>query len=267
MNTNYIESDRPKDKVLLKVEHLSKKFDALEAVVDANLEVCKGERIVLMGPSGSGKSTLLRCITYLEIPTKGKIWLDGTYIGGHYDDAGKWEPDNPIELARKRQHIGMVFQSFNLFAHLSALDNVTLGPRKVLGLTKGEAMSLAEELLKKVHLGDHSHKLPSQLSGGQQQRVAIARALAMNPKLMLFDEPTSALDPRLTHEVLDVMLELAEEKMTMIVVTHEMGFARDVADRILYLEDGLIVETGTPVDIFEHPQEERTRKFLTHLYK
>lgn len=265
MNEKNIKNKVNQDQILLKVEHLNKRFDKLDAVVDANITVRKGERVVLMGPSGSGKSTLLRCINYLEIPTRGKIWLDGSYIGGSFNEKKEWIQDSPIELARKRQQIGMVFQSFNLFAHLSALENVTLGPRKVLGISKEEAIKLANKLLTKVRLAEHSHKLPGQMSGGQQQRVAIARALAMNPKLMLFDEPTSALDPRLTSEVLDVMLELAAENMTMIVVTHEMSFAKQVADTIYYLEDGLIIESGTPKEIFENPKEVRTQLFLTHL--
>lgn len=257
--------NQKQDHVLLKVDHINKRFDKLDAVVDASLSVKRGERVVLMGPSGSGKSTLLRCINYLEIPTKGKVWLDGDFIGGSINDKNEWVHDSPKDLARKRQQIGMVFQSFNLFAHLSALENVTLGPRKVLGVSKEEAVELAKKLLAKVHLADHTHKLPSQMSGGQQQRVAIARALAMNPKLMLFDEPTSALDPRLTSEVLDVMLDLAKENMTMIVVTHEMSFARQVADTIYYLEDGLIVESGSPKEIFENPKETKTKMFLAHL--
>lgn len=247
---------------LLKVEHLTKKFGANAAVVDASFEIERGEKVVMIGPSGSGKSTLLRCINYLEIPTEGTIWLDGEYIGGHFSKDGNWVKDSPSELTHKRQHIGMVFQSFNLFSHLSALENVTLGPRWVLKMPKKEAVELAQHLLKKVHLEDHSHKLPGQLSGGQQQRVAIARALAMNPKLMLFDEPTSALDPRLTHEVLDVMMELANENMTMIVVTHELGFAREVADVVFFLEEALIVESGPPAELFTNPKDQRTRDFL-----
>ena len=264
-NEDQKELDHNQNNILLKVEHINKRFDKLDAVVDASLNVKRGERVVLMGPSGSGKSTLLRCINYLEIPTKGKIWLDGNYLGGSYNEKNEWTQDSPKVLAKKRQQIGMVFQSFNLFAHLSALQNVTLGPRKVLGVSKEEAEELAQKLLDKVHLANHSHKLPSQMSGGQQQRVAIARALAMNPKLMLFDEPTSALDPRLTSEVLDVMLDLAKENMTMIVVTHEMSFARQVADTIYYLEDGLIIESGSPKEIFENPKEVKTKMFLAHL--
>ncbi|NPV75700.1 MAG: amino acid ABC transporter ATP-binding protein [Anaerolineae bacterium] len=247
---------------LLKVKNLTKKFGDHFAIKEANLEVMRGERVVLIGPSGSGKSTLLRCINYLEVPTSGTVWLDGEYIGGRYNDDGSWVKDSPSQLTKKRQHIGMVFQSFNLFAHLSALDNVTLGPRWVLNMPKKEAVEIAQQLLEKVHLEEHSHKLPAQLSGGQQQRVAIARALAMNPKLMLFDEPTSALDPRLTNEVLDVMLELAEEKMTMIVVTHEIGFAREVADVVFFLEEATIVESAPPALLFSDPKDERTRQFL-----
>jgi ABC-type polar amino acid transport system ATPase subunit len=253
------ENDNP---ILLKVEHLTKRFGSIAAILDANLELFKGEKVVMIGPSGSGKSTLLRCINYLEIPTEGTIWLDGEYIGGFIGKNSKWVKDSPSQLAKKRQNIGMVFQSFNLFAHLNALDNVTLGPRWVLNTPKNDAIEIAHNLLKKVHLEDHKHKFPGQLSGGQQQRVAIARSLAMNPKLMLFDEPTSALDPRLTHEVLDVMMELADEKMTMIVVTHELSFAREVADKVIFLEEANIVESGPPEILFTNPKDERTRQFL-----
>ena len=250
--------------VLLRLEHLSKDFGTTEAVKHANFTVTKGEVVVLIGPSGSGKSTLLRCINLLEVPTAGKVWLDGEFIGGHYDDENKWVPDTPAVLAHKRQKIGLVFQMFNLFSHLTALDNIVIGPHKVLKKPKKECQELANSMLTKVHLEEHTHKFPFQLSGGQQQRVAIARALAMNPKLMLFDEPTSALDPMLTHEVLDVMVELAEEGMTMIVVTHELGFAKKVADTIAFMDLGNIVEMGPPNQIFETPQKEQTRNFLNH---
>jgi polar amino acid transport system ATP-binding protein len=250
--------------LLLRVEHLSKSFGITQALLDVSLEVRMGEVVVLIGPSGSGKSTLLRSINYLEVPTEGHIWLDGEYIGGYLNSNGKWIEDSPKELARKRQKVGMVFQLFNLFAHLNAVDNIAIGPHKVLGRPKKECRELAQQLLKKVHLGDHGYKFPYQLSGGQQQRVAIARALAMNPKLMLFDEPTSALDPQLTWEVLEVMQELAEEGMTMVVVTHELNFARRVADMVVYLEDAQIVEMGPPPGLFDHPQYEGTRKFLSY---
>ncbi|GIK42555.1 MAG: ATP-binding protein [Chloroflexota bacterium] len=249
---------------ILKIEHLHKNFVTTQALIDANLEVQTGEVVVLIGPSGSGKSTLLRCINYLEVPTQGRIWLDGEYIGGRLESDQRWLEDSPIELARKRQKIGMVFQLFNLFAHLSALDNIAIGPHKVLGKSKAESRELARQLLRKVHLAEHGHKLPFQMSGGQQQRVAIARALAMNPKLMLFDEPTSALDPKLTHEVLEVIQELAEEGMTMLVVTHELNFARKVADTVVYLEEARIVESGSPEEIFANSQNELVHKFLSY---
>jgi ABC-type polar amino acid transport system ATPase subunit len=252
------------NKYILKIEHLSKNFGTTQALLDVSLEVTKGEVLVLMGPSGSGKSTLLRSINYLEVPTEGRVWMDGEYVGGRLDPDGKWIDDSPKELARKRQKIGMVFQLFNLFAHLNAVDNISIGPQKVLGRSKKESQELAEQLLEKVRLADHGYKFPSQLSGGQQQRIAIARALAMNPKLMLFDEPTSALDPMLTWEVLEVMQELAEEGMTMVVVTHELAFARSAADRVVYLEDARIIEIGSPQQIFDHSQNEMIRAFLSH---
>ena len=250
-------------KLILKVENISKDFGATLALNNVSLEVHSGEVVVLIGPSGSGKSTLLRSINYLEVPTAGRIWLDGEYMGGRLDDLGKWVEDSVKELARKRQKVGMVFQLFHLFAHLNAIDNVAIGPQKVLGRSKAESKELADALLKKVHLADHGQKFPSQLSGGQQQRVAIARALAMDPKLMLFDEPTSALDPQLTWEVLEVMQELAEEGMTMVVVTHELAFAQRVADRVVFLEEAQIVEQGPPQQLFENPQYEGTRKFFS----
>lgn len=250
--------------IILKVEKVSKDFGSTLALNNVSLDVQAGEVVVLIGPSGSGKSTLLRSINYLEVPTEGRIWLDGEYMGGRLTDSGQWLEDSPKELARKRQKVGMVFQLFNLFAHLNAIDNVAVGPHKVLGRPKAECRALAEQLLHKVHLADHGQKYPSQLSGGQQQRVAIARALAMNPKLMLFDEPTSALDPQLTWEVLEVMQELAEEGMTMVVVTHELAFAQRAADRVVYLEAAQIVEQGPPQALFENPRHEGTRKFFSY---
>jgi polar amino acid transport system ATP-binding protein len=248
--------------VLLRIEHLHKRFGTTAALVDASLTVRRGERVVLIGSSGSGKSTLLRCINHLEVPDQGSIWLDGEFMGGRFAANGRWIQASGGELARQRRHIGMVFQSFNLFAHLSALDNVALGPQWILKRPKALARAQARQLLAKVHLAGHEHKLPAQLSGGQQQRVAIARALAMEPKLMLFDEPTSALDPRLTREVLEVMLELAREQTTMLVVTHELGFARQVADTVGFLEEGRIVEVGPPEQIFDRPQHPSTQAFL-----
>ncbi len=253
----------PSAKVLLKVENLTKTYKETDALVDASLDVYRGQQVVLIGASGSGKSTMLRCISHLETPTSGTVTLDGLTIGGRYE-GGKWIPDTQAELAAKRQHIGMVFQSFNLFAHLTAIENIAVGPIHVLGVSKDEAHAQAERLLDKVQMGKHADKYPSQLSGGEQQRVAIARALGMNPKLMLFDEPTSALDPRLTHEVLQVMQDLAEEEMTMMVVTHEIGLARRVADVVVFMEAGRIVEVNTAA-IFEEPREDLTRQFLSYV--
>ena len=247
---------------LLRIEHLSKRFGKTDALIDASLTIGRGERVVLIGASGSGKSTLLRCINHLEIPDQGTIWLDGAYVGGHFTADGKWVKATDHELAHQRRQMGMVFQSFNLFAHLSALDNIAIAPQWLLKLSKQEAKERAHRLLQKVHLADHGHKLPAQMSGGQQQRVAIARALAMEPQLMLFDEPTSALDPRLTREVLEVMLELALDQMTMIVVTHELGFARQVADTVGFLDEGRIIEKGDPTQIFIEPRDPRTQAFL-----
>ncbi|MFQ3613463.1 MAG: amino acid ABC transporter ATP-binding protein [Cyanobacteriota bacterium] len=253
---------------LLKIEHLHKSYGAVPAVVDANLTVERGQQVVLMGVSGSGKSTLLRCINYLERPTSGQIWIDGDPMGQHPVQTAtgvEWRPDRPQQLARKRHHVGMVFQGFNLFAHLSALDNIAIGPHRVLGRPKEDCRARARELLHKVHLDRHADKYPAQLSGGEQQRVAIARALAMDPKLILFDEPTSALDPRLTHEVLQVMQELAEEGMTMLVVTHEIQFARRIADWVVYMEQGRIVESGQAEEVFNRPQQIETQRFLSYV--
>ena len=250
---------------LLRIEGLSKVFGTVTALRDASLSVLQGQHVVLIGASGSGKSTLLRCINYLEVPTRGTVWLDGQTIGGHLDATGKWVADRTADLVRKRRDIGMVFQGFHLFAHLSALDNIAIGPQRVLGRPMGECRERARALLDKVHLRQHADKRPAQLSGGEQQRVAIARALAMTPKLMLFDEPTSALDPRLTHEVLGVMQELAHEGMTMLVVTHEMGFARRVADVVVYMDLGCIVESGPAKQMFTQPQQPQTREFLSYI--
>jgi polar amino acid transport system ATP-binding protein len=217
---------------------------------------------VLIGASGSGKTTLLRCINRLEAIDSGRIWVDGVRIGAH-EEAGVERPETEKELNLKRSQIGMVFQRFNLFPHMTALQNVTVAPMTVKGVRRDEAEAIAYRLLEKVGLADKVNAYPSRLSGGQQQRVAIARALAMNPKLMLFDEPTSALDPELVGEVLDTMKRLSEEGMTMIVVTHVMGFAREVGDRILFLENGMILEEGTPEVMFTRAQNERTRAFLS----
>lgn len=236
---------------LVQVTGVNKYFGDHHVLKDINLEVGKGEVIILLGPSGSGKSTLCRTINRLEPISSGDIKIDGVSL-----------PEEGKALADLRAEVGMVFQSFNLFAHKSILDNVTLGPRKVRGLSKTEAEDLAMSLLKKVGVDNQAHKMPAQLSGGQQQRVAIARALAMQPKVMLFDEPTSALDPEMVNEVLDTMISLAREGMTMIVVTHEMGFARKAADRIVFLADGEIVEESTPDQFFTNPQSNRAKDFL-----
>jgi general L-amino acid transport system ATP-binding protein len=219
-----------------------------------SLSVTAGERIVICGPSGSGKSTMIRCINRLERHEKGCIMVEGTEIS-----------DEPRTLAIIRREVGMVFQSFNLFPHLSVLDNCTLAPIRVRGLSRSEAENRAMEYLKRVRIPEQARKFPPQLSGGQQQRVAIARALCMQPKIMLFDEPTSALDPEMVREVLDVMVELAESGMTMLCVTHEMGFARRVADRILFMDQGEIVESGPPEEIFDRPRSERLRIFLNQI--
>ncbi len=239
---------------IVRIKNLKKSFGDLEVLKDVNLEVQRGEVVTILGPSGSGKSTMLRCINLLEKPTAGEIWFEETMINA--------KSTNVNEL---REHIGMVFQQFNLFPHLTAQKNVELALRKVRKLSKSECEKVALEQLSRVGLGDRADYLPSQLSGGQQQRVAIARALAMDPHVMLFDEATSALDPELVRDVLDVMRSLAEGGMTMIVVTHEMGFARDVADRVIFMDDGYIVEEGTPEEVFDHPQNDRTKDFLGHL--
>jgi len=239
----------------IRIENLSKSFSpSIQAVKNATLNVKKGEVVLIIGPSGSGKSTLLRSVNRLEVATGGRIWID--------DD----EVTSPtIDIRKIREEVGMVFQSFNLFAHLRVIENITLGPRTVKKVKKEAAEKQARQLLKKVGLEDKEQAYPAQLSGGQQQRVAIARALAMEPKVMLFDEPTSALDPEMIKEVLDVMLDLAKDGMTMLVVSHEMGFARAAADTVVFMDGGEIIETGPPNILFSDPKEERTKKFLTHI--
>ena len=239
---------------VVRIEQLHKSFGDLEVLKGVDLEVNRGEVVVILGPSGSGKSTLLRCVNLLEKPTSGTIWFEDICI-----------TDPSTDINNVRKHVGMVFQSFNLFPHLSALDNVMLAQRKVLKRTKEEAERIALEQLGRVGLADRVDYMPAQLSGGQQQRVAIARALAMDPHVMLFDEVTSALDPELVRGVLDVMRTLASAGMTMIVVSHEMGFARDVADRVIFMDQGFIVEQGSPEEVFDHPQHERTKDFLGHI--
>ena len=242
------------DKPIVRIQDLHKAFGDLEVLKGVDLDVYKGEVVVILGPSGSGKSTMLRCINKLEQPTGGKIFLEDIEI-----------TDPKTNINKVREQIGMVFQSFNLFPHLTAKGNVMLAQRKVLKRSKAEADRVAQEQLNRVGLGDKMDNFPAQLSGGQQQRVAIARALAMNPHVMLFDEVTSALDPELVRGVLDVMKELAAAGMTMLVVTHEMGFARDVASRAVFMDGGVIVEQGTPEEVFDHPKSDRTKDFLGHI--
>lgn len=239
---------------LIEITDVQKSYGDVPALIDIDLNVAHGETVVVIGPSGSGKSTLCRTINRLEPINGGSIKLDGEEI--------------PLEgraLAKYRAEVGMVFQSFNLFAHMTILENVTLGPIKVRGMSKSKAEERAWELLKRVGVQDHAHKHPAQLSGGQQQRVAIARSLAMDPKVMLFDEPTSALDPEMINEVLDVMTDLAKEGMTMIVVTHEMGFARKAANRVVFMADGRIVEEADPETFFTHPKSDRAKDFLSKI--
>ncbi|MFL5898028.1 MAG: amino acid ABC transporter ATP-binding protein [Solirubrobacterales bacterium] len=244
---------------MVKLEGIHKRFGALEVLKGVNIEIAKGEVVCVLGPSGSGKSTLLRCVNLLEPPEEGDIFIEGNDI---CKGPGSGSGEQSWKLDFVRQRVGIVFQQFNLFPHKTALENVTLAQEKVLGRSGREAREKATELLERVGLGDKVAQYPERLSGGQQQRVAIARALAMDPRVMLFDEVTSALDPELVKEVLDVMRELAEEGMTMIVVTHEIGFAREVADRVIFMDDGAIVEEGPPAEVLESPREERTKQFL-----
>jgi polar amino acid transport system ATP-binding protein len=238
---------------MLRLEGVCKRFGALEVLRGVDAEINRGEVVCVIGPSGSGKSTLLRCINLLEPPNAGRILLEGKDITGKDAEEG-------VDYVRRR--VGMVFQSFNLFPHKSAIENVCLAQETVLGRSSKEAHAKGEALLARVGIADKLEEYPDRLSGGQQQRVAIARALAMDPHVMLFDEVTSALDPELVKEVLDVMRELANEGMTMIVVTHEMGFAKDVASRVVFMDGGVVVEEGPPRDVLDHPREERTKRFL-----
>lgn len=239
---------------MVSIQHLEKSFGGNQVLKDVNIDIHKGEVVVVLGPSGSGKSTMLRCINLLEQPTGGHIFIEGQEI-----------TDPKTDINKLREHVGMVFQQFNLFPHLTAKKNVMLAQTKVLKRSKDEAEKIALARLEEVGLAERADYLPSQLSGGQQQRVAIARALAMEPHVMLFDEATSALDPELVRGVLDVMRGLAEDGMTMVVVTHEMGFAREVADRVIFMEGGVVVEEGTPDEVFDHPKSERTKDFLGHI--
>jgi ABC-type polar amino acid transport system ATPase subunit len=249
---------------LLRIVDLHKNFGALEVLKGVSIEVERGEKLSIIGPSGSGKTTLLRCINHLEKPTSGHVWVDGTLIG-EKEVNGRYVHLSDRELARERAEIGFVFQRFNLFPHLSALDNVTVAPRRVLGMGKSEAEERAMAMLEKVGLAHKAAEYPERLSGGQQQRVAIARVLAMQPKLMLFDEATSALDPELIGEVLKVMRELAGEGRTMLIVTHEIQFAAEISDRVIFMDGGQIVEEGPREQIFRHPTHERTRAFLRQI--
>lgn len=236
---------------MIDIKNLHKSFGDHEVLKGIDLHINPQEVVVIIGPSGSGKSTLLRCMNLLEVPTSGSVVVDGMDLTGNAD------------INKAREEIGMVFQRFNLFPHMTVLKNITLAPMKVRNISREEAEKTAQELLERVGLGDKADAYPPQLSGGQQQRVAIARALAMKPKVMLFDEPTSALDPEMVNEVLDVMKSLANDGMTMAVVTHEMGFAREVGDRLLFVDGGTIIEQGDPREVFENPKEERTKLFLS----
>lgn len=237
---------------MIKVTGLHKKFGSLHVLKGIDVHIKKGEVVVIVGPSGSGKSTFLRCLNLLEAPTEGEIVFEGVSITSKNNDINK-----------QRQKMGMVFQQFNLFPHMTVMDNITLAPRKLKNKSVEEANKIALDLLNRVGLSDKADSYPNQLSGGQKQRIAIVRALAMSPDVMLFDEPTSALDPEMVGEVLDVMKKLARDGMTMAVVTHEMGFAREVGDRVLFMDDGIIAEEGTPQQIFTNPQNDRTKAFLS----
>ena len=242
------------DKVAIQIQNMNKWYGAFHVLRDIDLTVYSGERIVIAGPSGSGKSTLIRCINALEEHQQGSITVDGTLLSSDIKN-----------IDTIRSEVGMVFQHFNLFPHLTVLENCTLAPLWVRKMPATDAEALAREYLERVHIPEQAHKYPGQLSGGQQQRVAIARALCMEPKVMLFDEPTSALDPEMIKEVLDTMIELAESGMTMLVVSHEMGFARRVADRVIFMDGGEIIEDAPPADFFDNPQNERTRLFLSRV--
>lgn len=256
------EPEQSRPTPMVSAQGVHKSFGALEVLKGITLDVAPGEVMCLVGPSGSGKSTFLRCINHLETVNAGRLYVDGVLVGYH-ERRGKLHEMHPRDAARQRRTIGMVFQRFNLFPHMTALENIAEAPVVVQGRRKAEAATQARDLLARVGLADKAQAYPAQLSGGQQQRVAIARALAMQPRLMLFDEPTSALDPELVGEVLDVMRQLADEGMTMIVVTHEMGFAREVGDQLVFMDAGVVVEAGPPRAVLADPQHERTRAFLS----
>jgi polar amino acid transport system ATP-binding protein len=247
---------------MIRAEAVRKSFGAVEVLKGISLEVAPREVMCVIGPSGSGKSTFLRCVNHLEKINAGRLWVDGRLVG-YREKGGKLHELRDKEVSAQRRDIGMVFQRFNLFPHMTALENVMEAPTQVKGMAKQAARERGAALLERVGLGDRIQSYPNQLSGGQQQRVAIARALAMEPKLMLFDEPTSALDPELVGEVLDVMRGLAQDGMTMVVVTHEMGFAREVGDTLVFMDDGVVVEAGAPRQILTNPQHERTKSFLS----
>jgi len=236
---------------MIQIKNIYKSFGKVDVLKDVSLDINKGEVVAIIGPSGSGKSTLLRCINHLEIPEKGEVYIDGNLI-----------TNKESQIREIRKNLGMVFQQFNLFPHMDVFDNITLGPKRVYKLSDEEIDDLVDDLLKKVGLVDKKHAFPNQLSGGQQQRIAIARALAMKPQYMLFDEPTSALDPELIGEVLEVIRQLAKDGMTMVIVTHEMNFARETANRVIVMADGRIIEQERPDILFTNPKEERTRSFL-----
>ncbi|WP_157247711.1 amino acid ABC transporter ATP-binding protein [Nonomuraea typhae] len=246
---------------MVRLESVRKRYGGLEVLRDVSLEVPEGGVVCVVGPSGSGKSTLLRCVNRLETIDAGRVWVDGELVG-YREHRGRLHHLRPEELCRQRQKVGMVFQRFHLFPHMTALENVVEGPCTVRGVPRAQAVRRGRELLERVGLADRAGHYPAQLSGGQQQRVAIARSLAMSPKVMLFDEPTSALDPELVQEVLAVMRDLAASGMTMIVVTHEMGFAREAGDHLVFVDDGVIVEEGPPREVLAAPRHERTRAFL-----
>jgi polar amino acid transport system ATP-binding protein len=247
---------------LLRVQELRKSFDSLEVLRGIDLSVRSGERIAILGSSGSGKSTLLRCINFMETPTAGRIWLDGIQVGREAKRGDGVIRYSEAELCRLRMRVGMIFQQFNLFPHMTVIGNVMEGLISVLGLSKSEASAKAADYLERVGLAEKSDQYPARLSGGQQQRVAIARALAMEPEILLFDEPTSSLDPELVGEVLQVILDLSKEGRTMLLVTHELGFAYHFATRVLFLHDGLIHEEGTPDEVLKNPRQQRTQAFL-----
>lgn len=241
---------------LIRVQDLGKSFGSIHVLKGINVNIYKGDVVFVVGPSGSGKSTFLRCLNLLEEPTQGHIFFEGTDI-----------TDPKVNIDKHRQKMGMVFQQFNLFPHMDIMKNLTLAPMKLQGKSQQEAETEAMQLLERVGLADRAHAFPSQLSGGQKQRIAIVRALCMKPDVMLFDEPTSALDPEMVGEVLSVMRDLAKEKMTMVVVTHEMGFAKEVGTRVLFVDHGTILEEGTPEEVFDHTREERTKNFLSKVLK